>query len=225
MPSETAARVLPDTKEHAAQLHLAHHFSTLARQTDAARLAMWLFLATELLLFGGLFTAYSYYRFIFPAAWAEGSRHMNLTLGTVNTFILLGSSFTVAMSIHFARVNKSRLTVLMLAISIACGFAFMGIKAYEYQEHFQHGLLPGKYLTSHEVKEPGVALFFVLYYMTTGLHAAHVVIGLTVLAVMAVRAWRGAFSEHYYTPLDLGGLYWHLVDIVWIFLYPLLYLI
>ena len=224
MSSETA-RLRPDTAAHASQLHLAHHFSTLERQTDAARLAMWLFLATELLLFGGLLTAYSYYRFIFPAAWAEGSHHMNLQLGTLNTFILLGSSFAVAMSIHFTRVNKPKLTVLMLGICILCGFAFMGIKAFEYWEHFHHGLLPGKYLTSHEVKEPGVAMFFVLYFMMTGLHAAHVIIGLTVLAVMAVRAGRGDFSEHYYTPLDMGGLYWHLVDIIWIFLYPLLYLI
>ena len=204
---------------------LAHHFESLEKQTHAARLGMWLFLATELLLFGGLFTAYSYYRFVFPAAWAEGSHHMNLTLGTVNTFILLGSSFAVAMSIHFARVNKPKLTVLMLAITCLCAFAFMGIKAYEYWEHFHHGLLPGKYLTSHEVKEPGVSMFFVLYFMMTGLHAAHVIIGLTVLVVMMVKAWNGAFSEHYYTPLDMGGLYWHLVDIIWIFLYPLLYLI
>jgi cytochrome c oxidase subunit 3 len=209
----------------AEELHLAHHFSSLERQTDAARLAMWLFLATELLLFGGLFTAYAYYRFIFPAAFAEGSRHMSLTLGTVNTFILLFSSWAVAMSIHFARVRKTALIVAMLAVAIGCAAAFMVLKGVEYVDHFHHGLYPGKYLTSHEVKEPGVAMFFTIYYLATGLHAIHVIAGMTVLTVMLVKAARGVFTPWYYTPLDLGGLYWHLVDIIWIFLYPLLYLI
>ena len=197
----------------------------MERQADAARLGMWLFLATELLLFGGLFCAYFYYRWMFPAAWAEGSHLMSLTLGTVNTFILLGSSFTVAMSIHFIRVAKPKLTVLMLAISIVCGLAFMGLKAVEYADHFKHGLLPGRFLDSHEVRQPAVGMFFVLYYLTTGLHAIHVIAGLTVLAVMMVRAALGHFGPDYYTPLDMGGLYWHLVDIIWIFLYPLLYLV
>ncbi len=217
MRSEAAVR--------ADELHLAHHFSSLERQTDAARLGMWLFLATELLLFGGLFCAYSYYRWMFPDAWAEGSHHMSVGLGTINTFILLGSSFTVAMSIHFARVAKPKLTVLMLAISIVCGLAFMGLKGVEYADHFKHGLLPGKYLTSPDVHEPAVGMFFVLYYLTTGLHAIHVIAGLTVLSVMMVKAHRGVFTPEYYTPLDMGGLYWHLVDIIWIFLYPLLYLV
>jgi cytochrome c oxidase subunit 3 len=225
MPSERTARLLPDTREHAEQLHLAHHFSSLERQTDAARLGMWLFLATEILLFGGLFTAYSYYRFVFPSAWVEGSRHMSLTLGTINTFVLLFSSFTVAMSIHFARTGRPKLIVAMLAITLACAAVFLGIKAVEYYHHITEGLLPGQYLTSHEVKEPGVAMFFSIYYMATGLHAIHVVLGAAVLGVMAVKAMRGDFSPYYYTPLDMGGLYWHLVDIIWIFLYPLLYLV
>jgi cytochrome c oxidase subunit 3 len=209
----------------AGQIPLAHHFSSLERQTDAARLGMWLFLATELLLFGGLFTAYAYYRWMFPAAWAEGSHLMSLALGTVNTFILLASSFTVAMSINFIRIGKPRLTTLMLAISIACGLAFMALKAVEYADHFHHGLLPGRFLSSAEAQQPGVAMFFVLYYLTTGLHAIHVIAGLTVLGVMMVKTARGRFSPDYYTPLDMGGLYWHLVDIIWIFLYPLLYLV
>jgi cytochrome c oxidase subunit 3 len=215
----------PQSAAQAAQLHLAHHFSSLEVQTDAARLAMWLFLATELLLFGGLFTAYAYYRWLFPDGWREGSHHMSLLLGTVNTFILLASSFFVAMSIHFARVGKSKLIVAMLSIAILCGIAFMVLKAVEYTDHFEHGLFPGRFLSAADVRQPGTAMFFVLYYLTTGLHAIHVTIGLAVLAVMAVRASRGAFGPYYYTPLDLGGLYWHLVDIIWIFLYPLLYLV
>lgn len=215
----------PEGAARAAELHLAHHFASLERQTEAARLGMWLFLATELLLFGGLFCAYSYYRWMFPAAWAEGSHHMSLGLGTVNTFILLASSFTVAMSIHYARLGQPRLIVVMLGISIAFGLAFMVLKAVEYDDHFRHGLLPGKFLSSHEVHQPGVAMFFVIYYLTTGLHALHVTAGLIVLGVMAFRAARGAFTPDYYTPLDMGGLYWHLVDIIWIFLYPLLYLV
>jgi cytochrome c oxidase subunit 3 len=150
---------------------------------------------------------------------------MSLAIGTINTFILLASSFFVAMSIYFARADNSKLIVVMLVLAILCGLAFMGLKAVEYIDHFEHGLLPGRYLTSHDVKQPGTPMFFVLYYLTTGLHAIHVVIGLTVLSVMAVKAARGQFNHFYYTPLDLGGLYWHLVDVIWIFLYPLLYLV
>ena len=216
---------MPAEAAPTAHSHLAHHFSSLERQDDAARLGMWIFLATEVLLFAGLFTSYSYYRYLYPAAFAEGSRHMSLGLGTLNTFILLASSFTVAMSIHFTRAGRSKLASACLAFSVACGLAFLGIKAVEYSTHIHEGLLPGKYLTSIEVKEPGVSMFFTVYYLSTGLHAVHVVAGLTVLVVMAVRSWRGHFSPEWYTPLDLGGLYWHLVDIIWIYLYPLLYLI
>lgn len=221
MPSDAAALPAPTPKG----AQLAHHFSTMERQNDAARLAMWFFLATEILLFAGVFTSYSFYRYLYPAAFAEGSHHMSVGLGTLNTFVLLASSFTVAMSIHFTRNGDRKLATACLAFSVLCGFGFLGIKAIEYTTHFHEGLLPGKFLTSTEVREPGVSMFFTIYYIATGLHGIHVIAGMTVLIVMAVRCWRGDFTPAWYTPLDLGGLYWHLVDIIWIYLYPLLYLI
>ena len=204
---------------------LAHHFSTLDRQNEAMRLGMWLFLATEILLFAGLFCGYAVYRFQFPLAFAECSRHLELPLGTLNTVVLITSSFTVALSIHFARADKPRIAALCLVITLAFALAFLGIKGVEYAAHFHEKSLPGKYYAFEEVKAPGAAMFFTLYFLMTGLHGVHVVAGMSVLTWLLFRTLQGRYSSRYYTGLELGGLYWHLVDLVWIFLYPLLYLI
>lgn len=204
---------------------LGHHFSSLARQNEAMRLGMWLFLATEVLLFAGLFTGYTVYRFQFPEAFAECSRHLELTLGTVNTLVLITSSLTVALAIHYARTDRRRLAVFCLAATLVMGLAFLGVKSLEYLHKFQEGALPGRYYHFEEVQEPGAPMYFTIYFLSTGLHAIHVIVGMTVLAVLMVKTARGRFSSRYYTGLELGGLYWHLVDLVWIFLYPLLYLI
>lgn len=204
---------------------LAHHFSSLERQNEAIRLGMWLFLSTEILIFAGLFVGYAVFRFQFPEAFAECSRHLDLSLGTVNTVILITSSFTVAMSIHFARTDRRMLAVACLVFTIACALGFLGIKAVEYSHKFAEGALPGKYYTFAHVTADGAPMYFTVYFLTTGLHALHVVIGMTVLAVLTVKTLRGRFNSAYYTGLELGGLYWHLVDLVWIFLFPLLYLI
>ena len=204
---------------------LAHHFSSLARQNEAMRLGMWLFLATEILLFAGLFTGYAVYRFEFPLAFAECSRHLELTLGTVNTVVLITSSLTVALAIHFVRSDRPRAAAVCLVITLLFALAFLGIKAVEYTAHFHEKSLPGKYYAFEEVKVPGAAMFFSLYFMMTGLHGLHVVIGMSVLGWLTWRTLQGRYSSRYYTGLELGGLYWHLVDLVWIFLYPLLYLI
>jgi len=204
---------------------LAHHFSSLSRQNEAARLGMWLFLATEILLFAGLFTGYAVYRFQFPEAFAECSRHLNLTAGTVNTLVLITSSFTVALAIHFARTNRQRAAVICLVLTILFALGFLGIKAIEYTEHFHERALPGKYYAFEEVKVPGAAMFYSLYFLMTGLHGLHVVIGMSVLGWILWRTVQGRYTSTYYTGLELGGLYWHLVDLIWIFLYPLLYLI
>ena len=204
---------------------LAHHFSSLARQNEAMRLGMWLFLATEILLFAGLFTGYAVYRFEFPLAFAECSRHLELTLGTVNTVVLITSSLTVALAIHFVRSNQPRVAAVLLIITLLFALAFLGIKAIEYTAHFHEKSLPGKYYAFEEVKVPGAAMFFSLYFMMTGLHGLHVVIGMSVLGWLTWRTLQGRYSSRYYTGLELGGLYWHLVDLIWIFLYPLLYLI
>jgi cytochrome c oxidase subunit 3 len=204
---------------------LAHHFSSLDVQNSAVRLGMWLFLATEILLFSGLFVGYAIYRREFPEAFAEASRHLDLGLGTLNTFVLITSSFTVAMAIFFARKDKKNLAVACLVFTILCAFAFLGIKSIEYVHKFQEGALPGPYYAFEEVQAPGAPMYFTIYFLTTGLHALHVIIGMTVLMFLTVKTYNGRFSKNYYTGLELGGLYWHLVDLVWIFLFPLLYLI
>jgi cytochrome c oxidase subunit III len=189
------------------------------------RLGMWLFLATEVLLFAGLFCGYAVYRFQFPLAFAECSRHLNITLGTTNTVVLITSSFTVALAIHFARTDKPKFAGICLLITLAFALAFLGIKAVEYLEHFKEHALPGKYYSSEEVKIPGAAMFYTLYFLMTGLHGVHVVAGMSVLSYITFRTFQGRYSSRYYMGIELGGLYWHLVDLVWIFLYPLLYLI
>jgi len=204
---------------------LGHHFSSLARQNEAMRLGMWLFLATEILLFAGLFTGYAVYRFEFPEAFKECSRHLELTAGTVNTLVLITSSLTVALAIHYARSNRPKAAAICLVLTLAFALAFLGIKAIEYSAHFHEKSLPGKYYAFEEVKIPGAAMFFSLYFLMTGLHGLHVVVGMSVLSWILWRTLQGRYSERYYTGLELGGLYWHLVDLVWIFLYPLLYLI
>jgi cytochrome c oxidase subunit III len=204
---------------------LAHHFSSLSRQNEAMRLGMWLFLATEILLFAGLFTGYAVYRFQFPEAFAECSRHLELTLGTVNTLVLITSSLTVALAIHYARSNRRHAAAVCLVITILFAFAFLGIKAVEYTAHFHERSLPGKYYAFEEVKIPGAAMFFSLYFLMTGLHGLHVVAGMVVLGFILRHTLQNRYSSRYYTGLELGGMYWHLVDMVWIFLYPLLYLI
>jgi cytochrome c oxidase subunit III len=202
-----------------------HHFSSLERQNEAMRLGMWLFLATEILLFAGLFTGYAVYRFEFPLAFKEASRHLNIAAGTINTVVLITSSFTVALAIHFARTDKPRAAAVCLGITLLFALGFLGIKAIEYTEHFREHALPGKYYAFEEVKVPGAAMFYSLYFLMTGLHGVHVVAGMTVLSYILWRTLQGRYSSRYYTGIELGGLYWHLVDLVWIFLYPLLYLI
>jgi cytochrome c oxidase subunit 3 len=203
----------------------AEHFANWEVQVYANRFGMWLFLATEILLFAGLFMAYTLYREQFPETWRLASEQLDIVAGTVNTVVLITSSFTVAMAIHLTRLNKPRAAFWMLAITIAFAIAFLVIKGFEYKAKFDHGLLPGKYFSSEHFHHPGAPMFFAVYFLATGLHAFHVIIGMAVLTWVAVRCWRREFSSAYYTPVELGGLYWHLVDLVWIFLYPLLYLI
>ncbi len=207
------------------QPYLADHFGSLESQIDASRLGMWMFLGTEVLLFGPLFTAYALYRFLYPAAFQAASHHLDIAYGTINTLILITSSLTVAMAVHFAKVGKNKRVVAMIVLSLLAGFAFLGIKSVEYAHKFHEGALPGKYYALEAVKEPGASLFFAIYFLATGVHALHVIIGMSVLVWIGWRAARNTISPEYYVPVELGGMYWHLVDLIWIFLYPLLYLI
>jgi cytochrome c oxidase subunit 3 len=204
---------------------LAHHFESLDKQQHAARLAMWVFLATEILLFTALFAAYAVYRFDFHEGFAESSRAIETWLGFVNTLVLVTSSFTVATGYHFASRGDGKKTALFFGISVLLALVFLGFKAVEYSHHFHEGQLPGRFYTFEGVKAPGAPLFFALYFLITGLHAIHVVIGMTVLAVVGALAWRGRYSVEYHVPVENAALYWHLVDLIWIFVFPLIYLI
>jgi cytochrome c oxidase subunit III len=214
---------------------LAHHFEDLEQQHETAALGMWIFLATEVLFFGGLFTAYTVYRSASPeaaAAFAAASHHLRVALGGTNTAVLICSSLTMALAVWAAHAGRWELTVLFLGLTLVLGVAFLGIKATEYYIEYEESLIPGlrfdadEWTRGHEPVSPRyAALFFVFYFLMTGLHALHMVVGLGILTVLAVLAWRGRFSQAYYTPVELAGLYWHFVDIVWIFLFPLLYLI
>ena len=202
---------------------LAEQFDTLEQQHESSRLGLWTFLATEVLFFGGLFMAYVVYRSIYPHAFAEASRHTNLLLGTLNTAVLLTSSLTMALAVHAAQTNHTRTLFRYLLVTIALALGFLVIKGLEYHEHFADHTVPGPHFAL--TTQPKAQLFFWLYFVMTGLHAIHVAVGAGVLSVIAWMSNRLRFSSAYYTPVEMSGLYWHFVDIVWVFLYPLLYLI
>lgn len=206
---------------------VAAHFASLDVQQHAARLGMWLFLATEILLFAGLFVIYANYRFMFHDGFAAASRHLNLTLGTVNTLVLITSSFTAAMAVHYAKHAENKKVVVMFILTIAMALGFLVIKYFEYSHKFHVGQLPGPYFfdTEPTLQLPGVPMYFSIYFLSTGLHGLHVIIGMIVLGWVTVRANRNEFSARNYTAVELGSMYWHLVDLVWIFLFPMLYLI
>lgn len=204
---------------------LASHFASPGVQTYAARFGMWLFLSTEVLLFAGLFVSYGVYRYLYPVSFAAASRHLNLGLGTVNTIVLITSSLTVALAIHFVRTGKNRIAIGMLVFTLLCALTFLVIKYFEYAHKFEQGTLPGRFYTYEGLKTAGAPMYFAIYFLSTGLHALHVIIGMGVLTWVLYWTIKGRFSAAYYTPVELGGLYWHLVDLVWIFLFPLLYLI
>jgi cytochrome c oxidase subunit 3 len=196
------------------------HFETLAVQAHAAKLGMWVFLASEVLLFGALFTLYAASRVEHPGAFHEGIRHTSRVLGTVNTLVLLTSSFSVAAAVHALRERRRGLAFVLLSVSLLLALAFLVFKGVEWSEHIREGIVPGggtAFFQAHPAS--GLPLFFTLYYVMTGLHALHVIVGSAVLAWCALRL--RTLEPHV---LEVSGLYWHLVDIVWIFLWPIFYL-
>lgn len=274
--------------------HLAHHFGSLTQQFDSGKLGMWLFLATEILLFGGLFCAYAVYRANHPEIFIYAHQYLSKFWGAFNTCVLLFSSFTMAWGVRCSQLGRQKGLVVCLALTLLCGFGFLGVKYVEYKEKWEHGLLWGKYYSpvihheeSHntdsadqtpiqnataadaetssvtptviQTTEAGVVverskilpaaiapdglvsltagqkthgdeprnvqLFFSVYFLMTGLHGIHVILGLACIGWILLRAIRGEFGPGYFTPVDLVGLYWHLVDLIWIYLFPLLYLI
>jgi cytochrome c oxidase subunit 3 len=217
---------LPETHAHAAHHPaLAHHFDDLAQQKEAATLGMWVFLVTEVLFFGGLFMVYTVYRRWYPDAFAAASHELDIVLGTINTAVLITSSLTMALAVHAAQLGKRQLLMLFLVATMILGTVFLGIKSVEYYHKFTEHHVPGPTFQFEKEYVRHAQLFFSLYFLMTGLHALHMIIGLGIMTWMLIWSWRGGITADYYSPIEISGLYWHFVDIVWIFLFPLLYLI
>ena len=204
---------------------LQHHFDTMEQQKEAATIGMWVFLLTEVLFFGGLFMAYLLYRVWYFEAFAEASRTLDISLGAFNTAVLIGSSLTMALGVRSAQTNQRAATVRWLVLTIVLGCVFLGVKVIEYADKFEHHHVPGANFISESPLAAQEQIFFSLYFTMTGLHALHMVVGVALMTVIAIMAAKGRFDAQYYTPVEMSGLYWHFVDLVWIYLFPLLYLV
>jgi cytochrome c oxidase subunit 3 len=212
---------------HAETLALREQFDTAEQQKDASTLAMWIFLITEVMFFGGMFAAYTIYRSAHPTVFAIASSSLNVTIGAINTCVLLLSSFTMVMAVRAGQLGKRNLIIFFLILTLIFGCIFLGVKAYEWNEKYVEHHMPGQVAFHLDgTTEQGPAkIFFSLYFAMTGLHALHMVVGVGILLFLVFETRKGRYSPEYYTPLDVSGLYWHFVDIIWIFLFPLLYLI
>ena len=238
---------LATTHEPSPHGALQHHFENMEQQREAGTLGMWVFLVTEIMFFGGMFLAYTLYRYQYPEAFAAASNHLDIRLGAINTVVLIVSSFTMAMAVFSTQVGKQRNAIICLVLTMVLGLTFLGIKAVEYHDKYRDNLIPGQLIPGHPfnpaIAKPGeaanehklhlppgvpkgnVEMFYWIYFAMTGMHALHMIIGIGLLTVITIMAWRGRFSPEYHAPVEISGLYWHFVDIVWIFLFPLLYLL
>jgi cytochrome c oxidase subunit III len=245
-----------DAHAHHHHPGLQHHFDNMEQQKEAVSIGMWMFLVQEIMFFGGLFMVYLLYRSKYPMAFAVGSNHLDLTLGLVNTVVLILSSLTMALAVWAAQTSKRNWQVICIIATLGLGGLFVGIKAVEYYDKYTHHLIPftqdfkwspkgeeataerylaDKYFagtiesqmiaTDYKKFEGKVRIFFWIYFAMTGLHALHMIIGFGLLTWLLINAWRGMYTSEYYAPVEICGLYWHFVDIVWIFLFPLLYLL
>lgn len=203
----------------------AHHFDDAEQQHEAAWLGMWVFLATEVMFFGGMFLGYTIYRSAYSEGFASASNHLDVGLGTINTGVLICSSFTMALAVRAAQLGRSKAVMGFLLSTLVLGAGFLGIKFAEYYHKFAEHLVPGSGFRYDGPLAAAAEIFFSFYFAMTGMHALHMIIGLGLLAAMTIKTARGRFSANYYTPVEVVGLYWHFVDIVWIFLFPLLYLV
>lgn len=220
--------------------YLQHHFDTPKQQYDAAKLGMWAFLSQELLFFSGLFVAYGIFRTWYPEAFGAGSHELDRTMGAINTCVLLFSSLTAALAVRSAQLEKKEQTTTLIVLTILCACAFLVVKWFEYGHKFHDGLLPGAFFGTSRHWPAGDVIgpsdvtpelpdhthvFFSLYFVMTGLHAIHVIVGIGIWIWILLRNQKGEFNKNYFQPVDNSALYWHLVDLVWIYLFPLLYLI
>ena len=200
----------------------SHHFESFEQEEAASKLGLWIFLCTEILMFGGLFVAYAIYHSQYPTIFLAGSRFLDWKLGSLNTVILLLSSFTMALSIYYAQKNQIKFSTYCLWATFLCGLIFMGVKYIEYSHKIHEGLLPGKFF-SYEGENLG--LYFSFYYSMTGLHGSHVIAGMALIFWLILRSYKGHFGAGRVLALECVGLFWHLVDLIWIYLFPLLYLV
>ena len=213
---------MPDAELRA---DLDEQFASLAHQREVATLGIWLFLATEVLFFGGMLASYLVYRVSYPDGFAEAGRHTKIVLGTINTAVLLTSSLFMALAVRAAKLGLRRSVVLWLALTALLGVAFIGIKGFEYSKEWEEHLVPALNFAFPGEHRGPVEIFYLLYFIMTGIHALHLTVGVCLVVIMMALAWRGWFRPEWYTPIEVTGLYWHFVDIVWIFLYPLIYLV
>lgn len=229
-----------DDHGHHGPAFLAHHFDTPVQQFDTAKLGMWAFLAQELLFFSGVFVAYGIFRSWYPEMFSAASHQLDRVMGGLNTIVLLFSSWTAAMAVRSSQLGKKNQTSTYIVITIVCAFIFLVVKYFEYGHKFHLGLLPGKFFGTpaegifgpipaghgHLPDLPEKShIFFSLYFVMTGIHAVHVIVGIGVFVWILLRNMKGEFSKEFWTPVDISALYWHLVDLIWIYLFPLLYLI
>jgi cytochrome c oxidase subunit 3 len=233
--------------------HLQHHFHTAGQQRGAAKLGMWIFIVQEILFFSGLFVAYTVFRYFYPQTFMKAHEHLNVTLGTINTVVLLTSSLTMALAVRAAQTSDSKRLFTMLLFTLVLAGVFLCIKYFEYSHKFHDCLLPGRYfglpaldsvgrpvLTADGIPQfsqqctvartlydgtQASGIFFGLYFVMTGVHALHILAGMAVITWLLIRSRQGRYSAKYFAPVENAGLYWHLVDIIWIFLFPLLYLV
>ena len=208
-----------------ARAALELHFHDLNQQREAAELGMWIFLMTELLLFGGLFAAYTIYRISYPQAFVAGSHELSTPIGTINTAVLLISSFGVALAVRGAKIDGRKRLIGGLALAWILGVVFLVLKGYEYYDHYQHHQVPGLNWAWNGPRPGEAQMFFFLYFAMTGVHAIHLIVGISIITGLLIQSLRRKYSPEYHTPVEVGGLYWHFIDVVWIFLYPMLYLI
>ncbi|KPP95187.1 MAG: aa3-type cytochrome c oxidase subunit III CoxC [Bacteroidetes bacterium HLUCCA01] len=205
--------------------HLAHHFVDSEQQFDSSKLGMWIFLVTEVLFFGGLFVAYIVYRSWNPELFYMSAKELSTIMGAINTVVLIGSSLTIALAVRAAQLNQQANISRYLIATILLACVFLVIKYFEYTSKFAVGILPGELYTYTGIDHPGAPIFFSIYYMMTGLHGIHVIIGIGLMVYLLVKTRQGSYNAAYFTPVEITALYWHLVDLIWIFLFPLLYLI
>jgi cytochrome c oxidase subunit 3 len=232
LPDSSIATGLPVEEHNPA---LLHHFADAEQQRNSASLGMWVFLGTEVMFFGGLFLAYLVYRLKYFGDFGAASKTLDVRLGATNTAVLICSSLTVVLAVWAAQTARRTLLIVSIGLTMVLGLVFLGIKGVEYNDKFVEHHVPGASFSFEQVPIPGhpnqyadphhAQLFFSLYFVMTGLHALHMIIGLGIFLWLLIMAWKGRFTPEWHTPVEIGGLYWHFVDIIWIYLFPLLYLI